>query len=138
MANLVSIEQEFLVLGSCLATRLSSHHQYILDLSILSVISMRNTQVILCLHNNNFDVLCIYLDASLLMPAESHKSSSISIIIEVAVGGSILLLVLLLAGVYAFHSKKRVERAIKRTKPFGELSFCIDLANQMGYVELFI
>uniref|UniRef100_A0A2N9HLL3 non-specific serine/threonine protein kinase n=1 Tax=Fagus sylvatica TaxID=28930 RepID=A0A2N9HLL3_FAGSY len=60
--------------------------------------------------------------------AESHKSSSISIIIEVAVGGSILLLVLLLAGVYAFHSKKRAERAIKRTKPFAQW----DLSGRSG------
>ena len=69
---------------------------------------------------------------------ESKKSWSIGVIIGAAAGGTVLVLLLLLAGVYAFHSKKRAERAIKRTKPFGELSFCVDLANQMGYAELFI
>jgi hypothetical protein len=61
------------------------------------------------------------------MPAESHKSSSIGIIIEAAVGGSILLLVLLLAGVYALHAKKRAKREIEATNPFGQLRFCVDL-----------
>ncbi|XP_027333919.1 probable leucine-rich repeat receptor-like protein kinase At5g49770 [Abrus precatorius] len=50
---------------------------------------------------------------------ESSKSSiNIGIIIGAAVGGSVLLLLLLLAGVYAFRQKKRAEKAIDQSNPF--------------------
>ncbi|KAL2339315.1 hypothetical protein Fmac_013761 [Flemingia macrophylla] len=49
---------------------------------------------------------------------ESSKSSNIGIIIGAAVGGSVLILLLLLAGLYAFRQKKRAEKAIDQSNPF--------------------
>ncbi|XP_011092238.1 probable leucine-rich repeat receptor-like protein kinase At5g49770 isoform X1 [Sesamum indicum] len=49
----------------------------------------------------------------------SHKSPSTSIIIGSAVGGSVLFLLLLLAGVYALRQKRRAETAVKKNDPFG-------------------
>nr|XP_023920892.1 probable leucine-rich repeat receptor-like protein kinase At5g49770 isoform X1 [Quercus suber] len=53
--------------------------------------------------------------------AASNKSSSTSsgIRIGVAVGGSVLLLLVVLAVVYAFHQKKRAERASEQNNPFA-------------------
>ncbi|KAK7844602.1 hypothetical protein CFP56_010720 [Quercus suber] len=42
---------------------------------------------------------------------KSKKQSSIGIIIGAAISGTVLLLLLLLAGFYAFHQKRRAERA---------------------------
>jgi hypothetical protein len=47
------------------------------------------------------------------------KGGRIGIIIGAAVGGSLLLLLLVLAGVYAFHQKKKAERAIEQKNPFA-------------------
>ncbi|XP_059461837.1 leucine-rich repeat receptor protein kinase HPCA1-like [Corylus avellana] len=51
--------------------------------------------------------------------AGSNKNVSSGIIIGAAVGGSILLLLLVLAGVYAFHQKKRAKRATEQNNPFA-------------------
>ncbi|KAK3031339.1 hypothetical protein RJ639_035245, partial [Escallonia herrerae] len=48
-----------------------------------------------------------------------HKSSNNGIAIGAAVGGSALVLLLVLAGVYAFSQKKRAERANKQNHPFA-------------------
>ncbi|KAL0387278.1 UNVERIFIED_CONTAM: putative leucine-rich repeat receptor-like protein kinase [Sesamum radiatum] len=53
------------------------------------------------------------------LTAGSHKSPSSSIIIGSAVGGSVLFLLLLLAGVYALRQKRRAETAVKKNDPFG-------------------
>ncbi|KAF3947453.1 hypothetical protein CMV_026411, partial [Castanea mollissima] len=50
---------------------------------------------------------------------ESKKQSSIGVIIGAAIGGTILLLLLLLAGFYAFHQKRRAERASDQLQPFA-------------------
>ncbi|KAI9122529.1 hypothetical protein K1719_006369 [Acacia pycnantha] len=50
--------------------------------------------------------------------AKISKSSNIGIIIGATIGGSILLVLLLLAGVYACFQKKRAERAIDHNNPF--------------------
>ncbi|KAK7263754.1 hypothetical protein RJT34_31351 [Clitoria ternatea] len=50
--------------------------------------------------------------------SESSKSSNIRILIGAAVGGSVLLLLSLLAGVYAFRQKRRAEKAIGQSNPF--------------------
>nr|POE45962.1 putative leucine-rich repeat receptor-like protein kinase [Quercus suber] len=52
--------------------------------------------------------------------AETKKSLSIGVIIGAAVGGTILLLLLLLAGVYAFRQKGRAERASEQLNPFSQ------------------
>ncbi|XP_068496168.1 leucine-rich repeat receptor protein kinase HPCA1-like isoform X2 [Phaseolus vulgaris] len=53
-------------------------------------------------------------------PNQTSNSSITAIIIGVAIGGSSLLLVLLaLAGFYAFRQRRRAERAISRSNPFG-------------------
>ena len=53
---------------------------------------------------------------------ESSKSSNIGIIIGAAVGGSVLVVLLLLAGVYAFRQKKRAEKAIGQSNPFSKIA----------------
>jgi hypothetical protein len=58
----------------------------------------------------------------------SNKKVSSGIIIGVAVGGSILLLLLVLAGVYAFHQKKRAKRATEQNNPFGKIGIILELA----------
>ncbi|KAM3714949.1 hypothetical protein ACJW31_01G372100 [Castanea mollissima] len=50
---------------------------------------------------------------------ESKKQSSIGVIIGAAIGGTVLLLLLLLAGFYAFHQKRRAERASDQLHPFA-------------------
>ncbi|KAF3952869.1 hypothetical protein CMV_021625 [Castanea mollissima] len=52
--------------------------------------------------------------------AETKKSLSIGVIIGAAVGGTVLLLLLLLAGGYAFHQKRRAERASEQLNPFSQ------------------
>lgn len=49
----------------------------------------------------------------------SHKSSNTGIIIGAAVGGSILLVLALLAGYYAFRQSKRADKADKINNPFA-------------------
>ncbi|KAF5947137.1 hypothetical protein HYC85_017365 [Camellia sinensis] len=49
----------------------------------------------------------------------NKKSSSTGIIIGAAVGGSVLLLLSLLAGIYAFRQKRRAEIADKQNNPFA-------------------
>ncbi|KAJ9162730.1 hypothetical protein P3X46_022486 [Hevea brasiliensis] len=51
--------------------------------------------------------------------ATGSKNSYTGIIIGAAAGGSVLVLLLLLAGVYAYHQKKRAERATERNNPFA-------------------
>ncbi|KAG8368958.1 hypothetical protein BUALT_Bualt15G0100400 [Buddleja alternifolia] len=51
--------------------------------------------------------------------AVSRKSSSTGVIIGAAVGGAVLFLLLLLAGVYAFCQKRRAEIAGKKSDPFA-------------------
>ena len=53
---------------------------------------------------------------------ESNKQSSIGIIIGATIGGTVLLLLLLLAGFYAFHQKRRAEKASDQLHPFGKIS----------------
>ncbi|GLT44530.1 hypothetical protein SLA2020_184190 [Shorea laevis] len=52
-------------------------------------------------------------------PDPNSKKSTTGIIIGAAVGGSVLLLLSLLAGVYAFHQKKKAERASLESNPFA-------------------
>ncbi|KAG5629375.1 hypothetical protein H5410_001092 [Solanum commersonii] len=51
--------------------------------------------------------------------SESKKSSSTGIIIGAAVGGSVIAIIALIIGVYAFRQKKRAEDAAKRSDPFA-------------------
>jgi uncharacterized membrane protein (DUF485 family) len=67
------------------------------------------------------DASSLSLSLIIEVPIASNKSSSSAIIIGVAVGGSVLLLLLVLAGVYAFHQKKRAERASEQNNPFGKI-----------------
>lgn len=48
--------------------------------------------------------------------AAPHKSGLIT---GAAVGGSVLVLLLILAGVYGFHQKRRAAKATKKNDPFG-------------------
>ncbi|KAG6778400.1 hypothetical protein POTOM_018262 [Populus tomentosa] len=49
----------------------------------------------------------------------SNKSSNTGIIIGAAVGGSVLMLLLLMAGVYAFHQRKKADQATQLMNPFA-------------------
>ncbi|XWS18045.1 hypothetical protein CRYUN_Cryun32bG0008500 [Craigia yunnanensis] len=51
-------------------------------------------------------------------PAKSKKPS-VAIIIGAAAGASVLFLLLLLAGIYAYRQKKKAERATKESNPFA-------------------
>ncbi|KAL6329194.1 hypothetical protein AAG906_014803 [Vitis piasezkii] len=59
-----------------------------------------------------------YFEEVSLSP-EPNKSSNTGIIIGAAVGGSLLVLLLLFAGVYAFRQKRRAERATEQSNPFA-------------------
>lgn len=50
----------------------------------------------------------------------TSKSNSTGILIGAAAGGCVLVLLLLLAGIYAFHQKKRAKRATQLSNPFGK------------------
>nr|QNJ34485.1 CARD1-like protein 3 [Striga asiatica] len=49
----------------------------------------------------------------------SRKSSSIGVILGATVGGVVLFLLLVIAGVYAFRQKRRAESAAKKSDPFA-------------------
>ncbi|KAL3620749.1 hypothetical protein CASFOL_035661 [Castilleja foliolosa] len=49
----------------------------------------------------------------------SHKSANTGVIIGAAVGGAILFLLLVVAGVYAFGQKRRAESAARKSDPFA-------------------
>ncbi|KAI3810641.1 hypothetical protein L1987_20262 [Smallanthus sonchifolius] len=48
-----------------------------------------------------------------------HKSISIGVIIGVSAGGFVLVLLLVIAGIYAYHQKGRAERATIKNSPFA-------------------
>ncbi|KAK4378757.1 hypothetical protein RND71_000619 [Anisodus tanguticus] len=50
---------------------------------------------------------------------ESKKATSTGIIVGAAVGGSVLAILALIIGIYAFRQKKRAEDAAKRSDPFA-------------------
>lgn len=50
---------------------------------------------------------------------DSKKSVSTGILIGAALGGSLVLLLLIFAGVYAYRQKRRAERADKKNNPFA-------------------
>ncbi|KAL1831870.1 hypothetical protein ACET3Z_001521 [Daucus carota] len=50
---------------------------------------------------------------------DSHKSISMGVLIGAALGGSLILLLLIFAGVYAYRQKRRAERADKKNNPFA-------------------
>ncbi|KAL3729194.1 hypothetical protein ACJRO7_026312 [Eucalyptus globulus] len=58
--------------------------------------------------------------AEVQVPTTSKNLSNISVIIGAAAGGFVLFLLLLLAlvGLYAFHQKKRAEKAAEQSNPF--------------------
>ncbi|XP_061988779.1 leucine-rich repeat receptor protein kinase HPCA1-like [Rosa rugosa] len=53
-------------------------------------------------------------------PSESNKSSNVGIIIGAAAGGSVLVLILLLVGIYAIRQRRRAKRATDQNNPFGK------------------
>ncbi|GLT65780.1 hypothetical protein SLA2020_381910, partial [Shorea laevis] len=61
---------------------------------------------------------------------KNSKKSTIGIIIGAAIGGSVLLLLSLLAGVYTFHQKKKAERASLESNPFAHW----DVKNSSGSI----
>ena len=72
-------------------------------------------------------------------PAKSKKSS-VAIIIGAAAGASVLFLLLVLAGIYAYRQKKKAERATKESNPFGMIStlftqpFPVDCMEYLGFM----
>ena len=70
----------------------------------------------------NLSPLLSLFRAIFYVSTETKKSLSIGVIIGAAVGGTVLLLLLLLAGVYAFHQKRRAERASEQLNPFCKIA----------------
>lgn len=64
----------------------------------------------------------LHIDSGLEVPTDSNKSSKlhIGIIIGAVAGGSVLLLLVLFAGLYAFRQKRRAEKATELSHPFGK------------------
>ena len=59
------------------------------------------------------------------VPSESKKSSNVGIIVGAAAGGSVLVLILLLVGVYAIRQKRKAKRATDQNNPFGKMKLSI-------------
>ncbi|CAI9770180.1 unnamed protein product [Fraxinus pennsylvanica] len=60
-----------------------------------------------------------FIDEPYCCFAGSKKSSNAGIIIGVAVGCSVLVLLVIFAGIYAFLQRKRAKRAFERSNPFS-------------------
>ena len=61
------------------------------------------------------------------MPTGKSSKSNLGIIVGAAVGGSALVLLLVLAGVYAICQKRRAEKAAEQSNPFGKTLFFFGL-----------
>ncbi|XP_071726031.1 leucine-rich repeat receptor protein kinase HPCA1-like [Rutidosis leptorrhynchoides] len=61
---------------------------------------------------NNYD---FFSDAS----KGKHKSVSVGLIVGVSMGACVLVILLVIAGLYAFRQKGKAERAIKKNSPFA-------------------
>lgn len=60
---------------------------------------------------------------NIIIAADHVKSStSTALIIGIAVGSAVLVIGLMAVGIYAFKQKKRAQRAIELSKPFGNVS----------------
>jgi len=59
---------------------------------------------------------------------ESGKHLNIGIIVGAAVGGLVLLVLLLLSGLYAIRQKKRAEKAIGQSNPFSNIALYLSAA----------
>jgi Leucine-rich repeat (LRR) protein len=62
-----------------------------------------------------------YQHFSDVAPGEGRSSSNTGMIIGIAVGGSALVSLLLIAGFYAYHLKKKAKKADQRNNPFAAL-----------------
>lgn len=58
----------------------------------------------------------IYITGS---SGSGKKSSNTGIVVGAAVGGCVLVVLLIVAGMYAFRQKGRAERATHESRPFG-------------------
>ena len=59
---------------------------------------------------------------TIVVSTGAKKSSNSGIIIGASVGGSVLVLLLLCVGVYAFQQKRRAKRALVQSNPLGKIS----------------
>ncbi|KAK9928635.1 hypothetical protein M0R45_025759 [Rubus argutus] len=66
--------------------------------------------------------------------AEPNKSSNVGIIVGAAAGGSVLVLILLLVGVYAIRQKRRAKRATDQNYPLARLSCKWDVKKSSGRI----
>ncbi|PIN22244.1 Serine/threonine protein kinase [Handroanthus impetiginosus] len=60
-----------------------------------------------------------FLDEQYCCFEGSKKSSQVGLIIGAAIGGSVLVFLILLAGIYALHQRKKAKRAIEKSDPFA-------------------
>jgi len=49
------------------------------------------------------------------------------VIVGIAIGGTVLVLGLVVLGLYAIRQKKRAEKALELSRPFGNISFPCEL-----------
>ncbi|PIN00784.1 Serine/threonine protein kinase [Handroanthus impetiginosus] len=60
-----------------------------------------------------------FLDEQYCCFEGSKKSSQVGLIIGAAIGGSVLVFLILLAGIYALRQRKKAKRAIEKSDPFA-------------------
>lgn len=51
----------------------------------------------------------------------SNKSSRVGLIVGVSIGVSFLVLLIILAGIYALRQRKKAKRAVEKSNPFGKI-----------------
>ncbi|KAJ8768043.1 hypothetical protein K2173_020983 [Erythroxylum novogranatense] len=73
----------------------------------------------------NFGPFCFHAYPYVLF-VEANGGSSPGIIIGAGVGGTVLLVLLILAGLYAYRQKKRAEKANHEINPFGQTGIRLD------------
>ncbi|CAH1436634.1 unnamed protein product [Lactuca virosa] len=72
-----------------------------------------NTYVFIAQDYDNF------LSEVLVKGGTTHKSSNTGVIVGSAIGGCVFVVLLVVAGVYAFRQKGRAERATQQSRPFA-------------------
>lgn len=99
----------------CKTVLLSSLQSYILN---MFQGMCRNDIYFIMIEDHRMVFVCHFTGSG----GTKHNSSNTGIIVGPAVGGFVLVVLLVLAGMYAFRQKGRAERANQQSHPFGKYS----------------